>query len=71
MKTQLSLRQRLAVEIERKTCSSAEEWDEDQLHAWCFDAQFGGKYFAKSLTIADHLINHFDIKERDNGTTDY
>jgi hypothetical protein len=71
MKTHLSLKQLLAVEIERATNPATEHWDDQQLHAWCFDDQFGGKYFARNLTVADHLINKFDIKERDNGTADY
>lgn len=70
MRTNLSLKQRIAIEIERKMCGSAEHWDDEQLHAWCFDDQFGGKYFAQSLVLAEHLINRFDIKERDYGTTD-
>lgn len=71
MKTHLSLKQRLAVEIERATNPATKHWDDQQLHAWCFDEQFGGRYFARNLTVADHLINKFDIKERDNGTADY
>lgn len=70
MKTNLTLKEQLAVEIERKTNDAAEHWDDAELHAWCFDDQFGGKYFAKSLAVAEHLISKFDVKERRNGKDD-
>lgn len=71
MRTNLSLKQRIAIEIERKTCGSAEHWDDEQLHAWCFDDQFGAKYFVDSIRLADHIMKKFDVKERKDDTPNH
>lgn len=70
MRTTLTLRERIAVELERKTVGSSVYWDEEQLHAWCFDDQFGAKYYAASLQVADHLLAVFDVKEKYDETDD-
>jgi hypothetical protein len=56
---------RIAIEIERKSIGSAEYWTEEELRAWCFSDPFGKKSFRGSLVIADHLIDKFDMKERE------
>jgi hypothetical protein len=64
MKPNLTLREKIAMEIERQTNTSAVDWDDEQLYRWCFDEQFGGKFFGSNLTLAEHLMASFDIKEK-------
>lgn len=70
MRQILTLRERIAVELERKTIDLAVDWDQQQMHAWCFDDQFGAKYFATSLQVADHLLSIFDIEDKHDETDD-
>lgn len=71
MKSTLSLKERLALEIERITNSSSADWDDEQLRAWCFDDQFGAKYFVDSIRLADHIMKKFDVKERKDDTPNH
>lgn len=60
----LTLREKIAIEIERQTNQSAVDWDDEQLYHWCFDDQFGGKFFGANLSLAEHLMVCFEIKEK-------
>ena len=64
MKPNLTLREKIAIEIERLTNVSAADWTDDELYHWCFDEQFGGKFFGANLTLAEHLMASFEIKEK-------
>lgn len=64
MRPNLTLREKIALEIERQTNPSATDWDDDQLYQWCFDEQFGGKFFGENLALAEHLMARFSIKEK-------
>lgn len=60
----VSIREKIATEIERKSIGSAQDWTEEELHAWCYSDPFGKKSYNASLAIADHLLNIFEIKDR-------
>ena len=60
----VSIREKIAEEIERKSVGSAQGWTEEDLHAWCHSDPFGKKSYNASLAIADHLLDIFEIKDK-------
>lgn len=60
----ISIREKIATAIERKSIGSAEHWTEDEMYAWCHTDPFGKKSYIASLAIADHLLEAFEIRDK-------